>query len=51
MLFAYALSVLSLLQMPAGYISRSVAGSFDNEAVAIFALITTFYLWVSGRGI
>lgn len=23
-----------------------MAGSFDNEAVAIFALLTTFYLWV-----
>lgn len=31
----------------AGYISRSVAGSFDNEAVAIFALLLTFYLFVS----
>jgi dolichyl-diphosphooligosaccharide--protein glycosyltransferase len=29
-----------------GYISRSVAGSYDNEGVAIFALILTFYLWV-----
>jgi dolichyl-diphosphooligosaccharide--protein glycosyltransferase len=29
-----------------GYISRSVAGSFDNEAVAIFALINTFYMWI-----
>eukprot|EP01086_Lenisia_limosa_P011309 TRINITY_DN3696_c0_g1_i1.p1 TRINITY_DN3696_c0_g1~~TRINITY_DN3696_c0_g1_i1.p1 ORF type:complete len:707 (+),score=174.40 TRINITY_DN3696_c0_g1_i1:84-2204(+) len=29
-----------------GYISRSVAGSYDNEGVAIFALIFTFYLWV-----
>lgn len=29
-----------------GYISRSVAGSYDNEAVAIFALLTCFYLWV-----
>ena len=28
-----------------GYISRSVAGSYDNEAVAIFALIFCFYLW------
>ena len=27
-----------------GYISRSVAGSYDNEGVAIFALVTTF-LW------
>lgn len=26
--------------------SRSVAGSFDNEAVAIFALTVTFYLFV-----
>lgn len=29
-----------------GYISRSVAGSYDNEAVAIFALVFCFYLWV-----
>lgn len=28
------------------YISRSVAGSFDNEGVAIFALVNTFYLYV-----
>jgi len=32
--------------VPAGYISRSVAGSYDNEAVAIFALLATFYLFV-----
>ncbi|XP_033100577.1 dolichyl-diphosphooligosaccharide--protein glycosyltransferase subunit STT3B-like [Anneissia japonica] len=29
-----------------GYISRSVAGSYDNEGIAIFALIFTYYLWV-----
>ncbi len=29
-----------------GYIQRSVAGSYDNEAVSIFALIFTFYLYV-----
>lgn len=29
-----------------GYISRSVAGSFDNEGIAIFALILTYYCWV-----
>lgn len=28
------------------YMSRSVAGSYDNEAVAIFALVFTFYLWI-----
>lgn len=32
-----------------GYISRSVAGSFDNEGIAIFALQFTYYLWVCGR--
>ncbi|BFZ56000.1 oligosaccharyl transferase stt3 subunit [Savitreella phatthalungensis] len=29
-----------------GYISRSVAGSYDNEAIAITLLMTTFYLWI-----
>ena len=29
-----------------GYISRSVAGSYDNEAIAIFLLMTTFYFWI-----
>ena len=29
-----------------GYISRSVAGSYDNEAIAIFLLLFTFYLWI-----
>lgn len=28
------------------YVSRSVGGSYDNEGVAIFALIFCFYLWV-----
>uniref|UniRef100_A0AAY4EB98 Dolichyl-diphosphooligosaccharide--protein glycosyltransferase subunit STT3B n=1 Tax=Denticeps clupeoides TaxID=299321 RepID=A0AAY4EB98_9TELE len=32
-----------------GYISRSVAGSFDNEGIAIFALQFTYYLWVSPK--
>ena len=27
-----------------GYISRSVAGSYDNEAIAIFLLVFTFFL-------
>lgn len=37
--------LLTPSQVPS-YISRSVAGSYDNEAVAIFALIFTFYLYV-----
>ncbi|CAI2387653.1 unnamed protein product [Moneuplotes crassus] len=28
------------------YISRSVAGSYDNEGVSIFALVLVFYLWI-----
>lgn len=29
-----------------GYISRSVAGSYDNEAIAITLLMATFYMWI-----
>ncbi|KAI0979939.1 hypothetical protein GJ496_006814 [Pomphorhynchus laevis] len=29
-----------------GYLSRSVAGSYDNEGIAIFALMFTFWLWL-----
>ena len=29
-----------------GYISRSVAGSYDNEGIAIFALLITYYFWI-----
>uniref|UniRef100_A0A0V0JAZ8 dolichyl-diphosphooligosaccharide--protein glycotransferase n=2 Tax=Schistocephalus solidus TaxID=70667 RepID=A0A0V0JAZ8_SCHSO len=29
-----------------GYISRSVAGSYDNEGIAIFALLLTYFLWI-----
>ena len=29
-----------------GYISRSVAGSYDNEGIAIFALMFTYFLWI-----
>ncbi|BBH08362.1 staurosporin and temperature sensitive 3-like A, partial [Prunus dulcis] len=36
------LTAAALIAMVPSYISRSVAGSYDNEAVAIFALIFTF---------
>ncbi len=39
------LSALFIAIVP-GYISRSVAGSYDNEAVAIFALLATFYFYL-----
>ncbi|XP_059276772.1 dolichyl-diphosphooligosaccharide--protein glycosyltransferase subunit STT3A [Lycium ferocissimum] len=40
------LTAAALLALVPSYISRSVAGSYDNEAVAIFALIFTFYLYI-----
>eukprot|EP01156_Anaeramoeba_ignava_P013896 Anaeramoba_ignava/a607742_220.p1 GENE.a607742_220~~a607742_220.p1 ORF type:complete len:487 (-),score=107.27 a607742_220:219-1679(-) len=36
----------TFISLVPGYMSRSVAGSFDNECIAIFALVFTFYLWV-----
>ena len=32
--------------MAPGYISRSVAGSYDNEAISITLLMATFYFWI-----
>ncbi|KAA0190825.1 STT3 subunit of the oligosaccharyltransferase complex B [Fasciolopsis buskii] len=36
----------ALIAVVPGYISRSVAGSYDNEGIAIFCMLFTFYLWV-----
>ena len=35
-----------LISIVPSYISRSVAGSYDNEGVAITALVFTFYLYL-----
>lgn len=41
----------TMVAMVPSYISRSVAGSYDNEGVAIFALVNVFYTFVKvGRG-
>ncbi|CAI5463171.1 unnamed protein product [Closterium sp. Yama58-4] len=40
------LTAAALIAMVPSYISRSVAGSYDNEGVAIFALVFTFYLYI-----
>ena len=45
-LSALSLVYLSLMLLITGYISRSVAGSYDNEAIAIFLLMFTFFLWI-----
>lgn len=36
----------SFISIVPGYISRSVAGSYDNEGIAIFAMLTTYYMWI-----
>lgn len=41
-----ALFAALFMSIVPSYISRSVAGSYDNEGVAIFALIFTFYTWI-----
>ncbi|KAF6258860.1 Oligosaccharyl transferase STT3 subunit-domain-containing protein [Scenedesmus sp. NREL 46B-D3] len=40
------LAAAALIGMVPSYISRSVAGSYDNEGVAIFALVFTFYTFI-----
>ncbi|KAH8849169.1 Dolichyl-diphosphooligosaccharide--protein glycosyltransferase subunit STT3A [Schistosoma japonicum] len=36
----------AMIAIVPGYISRSVAGSYDNEGIAIFCMLFTFYLWI-----
>ncbi|CDS81882.1 probable oligosaccharyltransferase [Sporisorium scitamineum] len=43
---AAGLLAAAFIGIAPGYISRSVAGSYDNEAIAIFLLMMTFYLWI-----
>lgn len=43
---AAGLLAAAFIAVAPGYISRSVAGSYDNEAIAIFLMMGTFYLWL-----
>lgn len=36
----------AMIAIVPGYISRSVAGSYDNEGIAIFAMLLTYYMWI-----
>lgn len=38
--------IIFFVHLVPGYISRSVAGSYDNEGIAIFALLLTYFLWL-----
>uniref|UniRef100_A0A8C6XB24 Dolichyl-diphosphooligosaccharide--protein glycosyltransferase subunit STT3A n=1 Tax=Naja naja TaxID=35670 RepID=A0A8C6XB24_NAJNA len=36
----------AMIAVVPGYISRSVAGSYDNEGIAIFCMLLTYYMWI-----
>ncbi|CAH1773412.1 unnamed protein product [Owenia fusiformis] len=36
----------SMIAIVPGYISRSVAGSYDNEGIAIFCMLFTYAMWI-----
>jgi len=36
----------AMVSVVPGYISRSVAGSYDNEGIAIFCMLLTYTLWI-----
>ncbi|XP_021949109.1 dolichyl-diphosphooligosaccharide--protein glycosyltransferase subunit STT3A [Folsomia candida] len=40
------LTAAVMIAIVPGYISRSVAGSYDNEGIAIFCMLLTYYLWI-----
>lgn len=41
-----ALVASAMISIVPGYTSRSVAGSYDNEGIAIFCMLLTFYFWI-----
>ncbi len=43
---AAGLLAAAFVAIAPGYISRSVAGSYDNEGISIFLLVITFYFWI-----
>lgn len=40
------LMAAAFISVVPGYISRSVAGSYDNEGIAIFCMLLTYYFWI-----
>ena len=45
-LFFFFILIIVLIVFFSGYISRSVAGSYDNEGIAIFCMLLTYALWI-----
>ncbi|GFT22250.1 dolichyl-diphosphooligosaccharide--protein glycosyltransferase subunit STT3A [Nephila pilipes] len=43
---ASGLVAAAMIAVVPGYISRSVAGSYDNEGIAIFCMLLTYYMWI-----
>lgn len=46
---AAGLLAAAFIAIVPGYISRSVAGSYDNEAIAITLLMATFLYWIKAQ--
>ncbi|KAJ6221720.1 hypothetical protein RDWZM_000265 [Blomia tropicalis] len=40
------IAAAAFISIVPGYISRSVAGSYDNEGIAIFCMLLTYYTWI-----
>jgi len=36
----------AIMAIHPGHLMRSIAGGFDNESIAVAAMVSTFYLWV-----
>jgi len=43
---ASGLVAAAMISIVPGYISRSVAGSYDNEGIAIFCMLFTYAMWI-----
>jgi len=43
---AAGLVAAAMISIVPGYISRSVAGSYDNEGIAIFCMLLTYAWWI-----
>ena len=43
---AFAITAAIMAILPAHLIMRSVAGGYDNESVAVTAIVATFFWWI-----
>ena len=41
-----ALAATAIMGIIPAHLMRSIGGGYDNESIALFAMMTTFYLWI-----